>query len=298
MSGSVICKIETKSAGVKTLMFSLRSTAVAQKWMQCLEQANRESCIRENRRFYNFPNQNQTAVIADIKKNIQALNQVFPNLIPYQIDTSSPQESVNRIHQFFADTEIDKTFVNPRTEIFWNDLNNALHAYESSLRSGETEKLSGIPEANIVVTYENNFRLDLEGEDYKSFTVAKKFGTCYVNYCQIGRHLYEMFLSQDDVARDEHILPLRYVSADTYIWLGSTTGPQSLKKREDRIQQWFEKHKERLNSLGFYWGDPKLAMGWIPVADLVPEILDLQSQLDLLTQLRDPQCVKSFNRLL
>jgi hypothetical protein len=297
MPGSVICEIETKSAGVKTLAFSPRPTPVAQKWVQCLDRANRESRFREDRRFYNFPNQNQQLVIADIEKNIRELNHVFPNLIPHRVDTLNPQESINRIHRFFADTEIDRTFVNVRTEVFWNDLNNALHAYESSLRSGENEKLSGIPEANIVVTYENNFRLDLDDKDYQSFTVAKKFGTCYLNYCQIGRHLYEMFLSQDDVARDEHILPLRYLSADTYIWLGTTTGPQSLKKREDKIQEWFEKHTERLNSLGFYWGDPKLALGWIPVADLVPEILDLESQVELLTEIQDPQRVRFFGQL-
>jgi hypothetical protein len=174
------------------------------------------------------------------------------------------------------------------------DLNNSLHAYESCLRSQITKKISGIPECNIVLTWENPFFEQLEFADYDQFTVAKKFGTIYINYCHIGRHLYELFLSKDDFARADHIIPSRRFSADSYIWFGSTTGPNSLALREKAIESWFFSNSARLNSLGFYWGDPKNAIGWIPVADLVGDFSDLTRKLELIRSLGEMREVSAL----
>ncbi len=276
------------AGGEIRLHFCLRSTSVAQRWGESLKQANRHSAIRENARFYNFPghSENSELAIAErIERSIKVINGFFPNLIVGMQPTESVQQGVNRIHLHFADTNLHKKYITEQTSAAWNDLNNALHAYESFLRSRATEKTAGIPESNIVLTWNNPFFQPLLSEDYQYFSVAKKFGTLYVAYCQVGRHLYELFLANDTIAADEHILPLRRLSADTYMWFGSTTGKNSLARREQAIKEWFHLHKERLNELGFQWGDPQLAIGWLPVADIVGSYDDLEDQLKLVKEL-------------
>jgi len=51
--------------------------------------------------------------------------------------------------------------------------------------------------------------------------------------------------------------------------LGSTQGQEASEKRIEAIKIWFKSHEKRFNSLGYYWGDPKLAIGWLPAAELV-----------------------------
>lgn len=225
---------------------------------------------------------------------VSQLNQAFPELIPVRHPGEEVQEWVNRTHVHFADTAKNKKYVNSRTVNLWNELNNQLHALESCIRSQKTEKSVGIPEANIVLTWKDPFQQALEPDDYNHFTVAKKFGTLYVNYCQTGRHLYEMFLADDEVAADEQILPLRLVSADTYLWFGSTTGPNSLKNRQKAVRDWFMKNQERLNRLGFHWGDPTLAIGWLPVAEIQGDFSGLSSQLKLIGELKSMQEVRAL----
>lgn len=276
------------SGATRELLFSIRATPVAQRWAGCLSLANRHSRIHERDRFYNFPGHrdgDERAIVRRIEFCIDRINESFPGLIREKIDEDDVQGSINRIHIHFADTRLNETLKNEQTRDAWAQLNNSLHAYESFLRSRDTEKSAGIPECNIVVTWERSFHRPLEEEDYGHFTVAKKFGTLYVNYCQVGRHLYEIFLSGDEVLADDHIYPLESVSADTYVWLGSTTGPKSLAMREAKIAKWFEENRAKMNALGFHWGDPRLAIGWIPVADFVSSPSELKDQVRLVTEL-------------
>ena len=65
----------------------------------------------------------------------------------------------------------------------------------------------------------------------KHFTISRKYGECYVNYCQIGRHIFEMFNNQDEHAHDDHIIPLNRIGGSAYIWLGPNTGFETFKQK-------------------------------------------------------------------
>jgi hypothetical protein len=271
-----------------SLNFQVRETPVAQRWLEAVRKASRTSEFRETNRLYNFPNHKNSEeqfIIDKIRESIEKINQREPGRIPVKIGGTFTQDDVNRVHVFFADSELTKD---------WAELNNWLHAHEAYTRSRERLPQTGLNEANILVTWKNQFVGPLCEEDYEHFTVAKKFGTCYVSYCQVGRHLYEMFLSGDTVASEDHILPLRNLSADTYIWLGPTSSPVMISKNQENIKGWFGQNSTKLNRLGFYWGDPKLAIGWLPVADLVPEISELKAQSALLNSLSTMTTVDGF----
>lgn len=280
------------------IRFDILPTSVARRWAESLVFANRQSSIRENNRLYNFPHPELSAedrIVASIDGCVRSINRKFPSLIPWTVDRADPQGSVNRIHTFFADTGHGGGHVTPELAPVWNELNNSLHAYESLIRSRELEKSGAGPAANAVVTWHDPIYQPLEGDDYKQFTVAKRFGTAYVNYCQIGRHIFELFLAGDDVAADEHVLPLRRLSADTYFWFGPTTGPKTLEKRERDIEEWFKKNETRFESLGFCWGDPGLAIGWVPVATIEGDFKTAEAQRALLGRLSGVERILSFD---
>lgn len=269
------------------LDFLLRPTPAAQKWATCLQRAERTSFISQRQRWYNFPLQeksNESFIVSRIDAGIQALNGRYPGLVPVTFDPAHGADSVNKIHVLFVEGA-GNAALDEAAKQTWSEINYWLHAYESCVRSREGELTSGIPEANIVVNWADPCREPLAPEDYAHFTVAKKFGTCYLSYCQAGLHLYEMFLEQNEVVPDAQILPLRFASADTYLWFGSTTGPRSLEAKNAAIETWFRSHEKRFRALGLHWGDPALAIGWLPVADLTPARVGLEAQLELVNRL-------------
>lgn len=71
-----------------------------------------------------------------------------------------------------------------------------------------------------------------------------------MNYCQAGRHFFELFLAQDEITANEHILPLRRASADTYLWFGPNSDKDKILLRQEKTKDWFEPNKTRFNVLG------------------------------------------------
>lgn len=258
-----------------SIRFRIYSHSAAQKWALCLKEASTRSRILEADRWYNFPGKKLASLeslATELQKVITGLNQIHAGLITESLDPRNLQASVNRLHVHFADSHLVQKRITAESHDLWFQFNNLLHAFESVERSQQVEAQSGIPNASIIFTWEDNCKKPLEESDYHEFTVAKKFGTCYINYCQVGRHLFEVFQAQDTDLSHEHIRPLESASADTYLWLGPSTGPQGLKKKMAAIEDWYLKNQKSFGHLGMNWGDPKLAIGWIPVASLETDI--------------------------
>lgn len=279
-----------------SLSFDIAAHSAAQKWAYSLERAIQTSQLLERKRWYNFPGKtlgSLESVASALNKVIEDINKIHSNLIADCVDLYDIQRSVNRLHVHFADSHLVQQRITAESYPLWFEFNNLLHAFEAVERSQKSELESGLPDASIVFTWEQNFRQPLKAPDYTEFTVAKKFGTCYINYCQVGRHLYEMFQAQDCELSKEHIQPLRNLSADTYLWLGPTTGPQSLKRRSMAIEQWFLENEGYFADLGLKWGDPQLAIGWIPVASLRGDFSTFEAQKSLLLELNQHHSVQS-----
>jgi hypothetical protein len=51
------------------------------------------------------------------------------------------------------------------------------------------------PAPRLTVAYDHQRRrVKLHDEDYPNFTCQMVFGTCYLNYCIVGKHLLELFM--------------------------------------------------------------------------------------------------------
>ncbi len=270
------------------LSFQIADHSAAQKWAHCIAQSQAHSQLLEDKRWYNFPGKKMSSlpkIALELEGVIHRLNELHPGLITEKPDPENLQDSVNRLHTHFADSHLVKNRITEISHDAWFEFNNLLHAFEAVERSLQVEPQAQIPNASIVFTWKDNFNTPLAELDYQEFTIAKKFGTCYINYCQVGRHLFEMFQAQDHELADEHILPLRNASADTYLWFGQSTGPQGFKRKMQDIETWFFKNEEHFKRLGFKWGDPKLAIGWIPVASLEKDLRNLSDQKDMIQKI-------------
>jgi hypothetical protein len=57
------------------------------------------------------------------------------------------------------------------------------------------------------------------------------------------------------------------IAGDFYLWFGNETTESFNSHRMNQIKQWFmDKQMDKI--VGMSWGDPRLAIGWLPVAEL------------------------------
>jgi len=78
----------------------------------------------------------------------------------------------------------------------------------------------------------------------------------FVNYCQVGKPILDVFRDGDEVIFDETIRPLRYLSPDFAFYLADT------EEEIDGLTEW-------MISNGFDPLDKTNAIGVLPVADVI-----------------------------
>jgi hypothetical protein len=263
---------ETRS---KTLCYRIRSHHSAQIWANCVNQANLKSQLRENDRFYNFPKNPRSSlenVLTMLTETIETLRVFHPEIKIPSINRADIQASVNQLHFEFAHGHHVTKIIDDKNAKAWSDFNIFLHNIESLLKSDYIKKTTGLFPARIVFTWEVDQRVSIPESCYKDFSLRQEFGMVYANYSQVGRQFAEMCFAGDDILADEHIQPSRYISADTMLWFGATAGHNWEITSFRKIEKWFAERSQRFNNLGFFWPDPKLSLGHIPVARLENEL--------------------------
>jgi hypothetical protein len=151
-----------------------------------------------------------------------------------------------------------------------DDLNLLIHRYEDFRRNELRARKGRRPFAQAVLTFGDEMpRYALQDEDYPHFNRRVVFGSLYINYCELGKPLWDVFKDRDDVVGDQNIRPLRYYSADTFLnFAPSLTLADRLWQSVEWLQFrfWWTLHARKLAALGFSWNDPKNSIGNITVA--------------------------------
>ncbi len=253
------------------LEYDIRQNEVAQIWAECIEKANPDG-IYEDRRFYNWKGRSSDEEVRDLVGKLEVilarLAVAHPELKFPSLQKEQLQESLNDLHQNFAHGNLVDDFAKKDHRDLWCEFNVGIHAIESALSAERAVQTTGIPDARLVVTWKNPHILPFKEDHYQEFDLEGYFGHAYLNYSQVGRHLIELYRSGDDDIPLEHIQPARVMSADTAFWFGSSSGHWSTAWYSNRVKDWFERHQEKFNKLGLYWGDPKCALGQIAVGRL------------------------------
>jgi hypothetical protein len=260
-----------------SLYFNLRSTAIAAKHLLLLQKhLENKITIHAPDRTFNFPGDGRDKVWIAQKLNecITTINNYFP-VIKHRAFPDMDQEHMNQLHKYFevyrgpvstpakfyrlAPTEVKSAF---------SDYNSLIHRYEDFGRNLESVKNGNAPAAKIVLNYSSSERHLLAEEDFLQFTTRIVFGCYYLNYCEVGKPIWDMYQDNDDVVGEENILPLKYYSADALIEFSPTCSEEVDDNNRKLFSEWWDKNIALMDSLGFKKGAPTNAIGHIPLADL------------------------------
>jgi len=265
-----------------SLFFCPLTTPIAHRYLEAMREcASKGFEIRTPDRFYNFPGTHKNAawIAGELNRCIGDINRHEPSAIPHRAELHMTQEFLNLLHSYFekyrggvltpgafyqgAPADVQQAI---------DDLNLLVHRYEDCRRN-EVRVAKGLrPFAQAVLTFGKPMpRYPLEDEDYLHFNRKVVFGSLYINYCELGKPIWDVFKDRDEVVGDKNIRPLRYYSADTFLNFAPSHGMiERIGQRIEWLQfhLWWNRHARKLAVLGFSWNDPKNSIGNITVARL------------------------------
>jgi hypothetical protein len=146
--------------------------------------------------------------------------------------------------------------------------NLLIHRFEDYERSEQRSRNGLPPKAHMVLGFEERPRYPLADDDYLQCTKQLTFGAWYLAYCETGKPLWDVFQDKDEIIKEVDIRPLHYYSAEGHVEFGATMTDQEHETLMAPFWAWWEQNEAKLRRLGFEKGNPKNAIGMIPVADL------------------------------
>ena len=269
------------------LHFQIRETDLAQRWADLLKKDLLYG-IRENDRFVGFYEDPQIGIDKNVRRVIsliEKLKPLHPELDFGKVDFTDVQSEVNRIHVNFADRHLVKKDLTKKSYQYWNDLNAILHQLESDFFDMRHGNKANVSKADFAVTFYNRERKNLTDKDYENAILNPTFGVIYLIYSQVGRHIMELYWSQDEQLPLEHIQLFKKFSSDFFVYFGPSYGYEVQLLEINKVKKWFHKRKKYFSQIGLSWNPQSLCIGWLPVAYLknmcysIPEAKALQKKI-------------------
>lgn len=261
-----------------TLIFDVYENDISNRWVHEIKD---DYEIYESDRFKGFPGKDQEYYETNLKTQIDTVNDYVPVTIK-KVDITS-QDDLNYLHKFFEtlrghiDTGTDFYNTAPSDVKRAVDRFNVLiHEYEHFLRD------QGYP--TLVVTFKDRPRHRLNTNDYGEFTFEWTFGEVYINYCEVGKPLLDVYKDRDSIVGIENIRPLEYYSADFMVKFGPSTTKETFYKKLEDFNTWY-----KTTGLTF----ENLSLGLIPVA----KINILESGFDNCTEEEMIEIIGKYNRV-
>lgn len=238
-----------------SIPFTVRNTSIAKKWF---EELLKNYELYETDRFTNWGTQN---LIPELNECITKINQHGVCIDRYISSASTDmQGDLNYLHKFFEDLrgEVDKgtewfnTAPSEAQEAV-ERFNVLIHKLEAELRTKN--------HPTVVVTFKDRPIINLTEDDMKHFTFRWTSGTVYINYCQVGKTILDIFKDNDTIA--DGIRPQQFYSADFMVKFGPTTFYPIYLLRKMYINLWLKKQSFNFKNKN---------LGMIPVADISQKI--------------------------
>lgn len=253
-----------------TLEFALKQHSLVDRWLKHLDLFVSAGCPWDDPyRFYNFPDNQFTKekTIEHLKHLISIIKNYAPQIIDRTFGNDFTQDDMNYLHHIFEmyhglyDKQDQNSFFMAAPELVQNalaDLNIWIHRYET---------LGGIP--RFVATWKYKpFRETMIEEDFSLFQLEEQWGDLMLNYCEIGKTLYDLWHDNDRYIHPDAFKPLGHFCVDFTVRF-SDLAPQDYQTTEQEIWNYFDTHQDFFHSQGYKKHDPKLSLGWISLGNLV-----------------------------
>lgn len=211
---------------------------------------NRPNEIVSRTQFYNFGES------ADEIQ--QELDTIVNKLIAAGLISEGNPDNLNFLHDNFARLHKD---ADGDLKITLRTFNHLIHQLEGHIRN---------PNPRFIFACDGDPGQPLPEEAYPMFTITKRYGELYMNYPHVGKHFFEMFVDNDvDVPADQ-IQLTHLMSCGLYAWFGEEKFTNT--DRMFTIMEMFYKQVE--HKMPYEWGDPKLAIGFLPLGKLQNSDID------------------------
>ena len=273
------------------LKFKVYDTPIAQKWflqlasvlVRDLIKIKKIRKLRENDRMYDFLNDewSEQNIVDSLNCCIDTINN-YKQFINEKSFMGCTPDDTNDLHKYFEimrGRKLDpgEYFTNAPNHIKleidrFNVLIHRLEYYHKTTKFGKLNP-------RFVVTFSNIKRFLLSDEDFNQFALDSDFGEVYINYCEVGKSLLNVYDDKDEVVGDKSIIPQKYYSADFGVRLYNRNRSKSM----PAFWEWWDKKSNYLSALGFNKTDKNLALGTIQVAKLI-ETMDRKELINKLSK--------------
>lgn len=289
-------RLKNKFHNLLDLNYTLLQNPSAQIWFNCLKSSVENSFVNSTR-FYNFKNRTDLTtenLVQNLETTICALGESLPELGKIKLSKESDsnlQKSLNELHTNFAHSHLIEKSITQNNLELWAEFNSLIHQIESALIAKNLNTKLNI--SRIEFTWKDNFQTAIPEFCYGDFTLQKPFGSLQINYCQVGRHLHELYFAQDHSVPVEHIQPQRFFSANSTLWFGPDLTEKYEVETTAKIHDWFQTKSEKFNAAGIHWHRKDKALGSVTVAQLnqkfssVEEKIEFQNRLSEFTEVAE-----------
>ena len=244
------------------LDFKLRDTEITKKWVNRVLLAQQLGYPIDNPdRFYGFD-----SIETQIHKALHRINTIVDTLeskwdipIGRRLSSVDDQDTLNFLHHIFEIQHglLDKKDIDPQLQESLCNLNIMVHHCESIQRGA-------LP--RHVVTYFGLPKTEtLCADDYRYFETSIKSGTVYINYAEIGKTLYDLWMDNDRYINPEAFQPFTHYSADFTVKFWNDSQNTLIMD----LKNYYVIHQQFFNSLEYSWEELSKTIGSIPIADLV-----------------------------
>lgn len=251
--------------GDLTLRFQIRNSPVAELWLERMQ--NRSAWPLDHPdRFYGFgtPVAERDRAIADIQRCITTINAHEPIIHrPFEYT----QDCLNYLHNIF---ERYHGLLDQQNSPYWQQAPDAVRKAlaELNLAVHRCESVASGAQPRFVCTWfgmPKTHRLDTELQGVHG-DWRIKFGTVYLNYCEIGKTVEDLAHDNDKYIGDEAFKPFSHYSADFNV----SFYDRDLSEIYGSVQRYIDQHSDFFlahNIKGVY--NIKAQPLRFPVAELV-----------------------------
>lgn len=272
------------------LAFNMLNTSLTQQWVKHLNLFTQSGQpFDDPERFYNFPNTKYTepVVAAKLQELAATIKNYAPNIIDKTIASPISQDDLNYLHHVFEvyhglyDQQDQNEFYKnaPRhVQDALADLNIWVHRYES---------LNSAP--RFVATWKYKpYRDQFTNNEFTYFKLQEDWGDLRLNYCEIGKSLYDLWHDNDQYIAPGAFQPHHHYCLDFTVRF--TDEPNTYyQETEAKIWDYYDQHQEFFQKLGYNKYDPKLSLGSITIG----KIATTDTKEKVIADIARHQCVKS-----
>ncbi len=244
--------------GELTLEYRVYPTPIARRWAKLIRRAiAARKPIDHGGNFYGRALKSEPELIQDMLDAIATIEATKPADVPFELPfppkVGMSREELLQLHEIFERIGVPEHFdrfpeapINGRSAVL--ALNVVIHQVEQHRIQGQDGWM------HIQATFPTG-KWELAAEDFSQFTTEMQFGRMYLGYCTTGVPVLEAFKTQ----APQLPVPQSRFNEEFLLWF----------RPPERFEGWDELDQWTRRKLGCGAREPSLALGFIPLGELI-----------------------------